>query len=111
LLICFGNNGSGSGQTSAFTVSGSGEILDQEQGYFSWSTYGISFQICPASGSVSSTMSATQPANYFTILFSTTSPPSIGNVGDFYLNLTTGELWGPKGTSGWAASGLKLVAG
>lgn len=35
---------------------------------------------------------------------------SPGNDGDFYLNLTSGVLWGPKTSGSWSESGLSLVS-
>jgi hypothetical protein len=46
----------------------------------------------------------TNGTNGATILSGTTDPASsVGNVGDFYLNMTTDSLFGPKTSSGWGA--------
>jgi Collagen triple helix repeat (20 copies) len=49
-----------------------------------------------------------------TIIYSgTTAPdPSVGNAGDFYLDLTSGVLFGPKTASGWGSGfAMKGTAG
>ena len=45
-----------------------------------------------------------------TMIYSGTTVPSatIGLVGDFYIDLTTGVLYGPKTTTGWG-SGISLI--
>jgi hypothetical protein len=51
----------------------------------------------------------TNGANGNTILSGTTNPgSSTGNVGDFYLNLSTDMLFGPKTASGWG-TGISLL--
>jgi len=44
------------------------------------------------------------------IYYGTTTPSaSIGTIGDFWIRTDTGELYGPKTGSGWAASPLSLI--
>lgn len=44
-------------------------------------------------------------------LFYAASNPSdsLGGVGDFYINTSSGELWGPKGESAWESDPLPLI--
>jgi len=44
-------------------------------------------------------------------LFYAASNPSdsLGSSGDFYINTTSGELWGPKGESSWDSDPLPLI--
>lgn len=40
---------------------------------------------------------------------STNLDDSVGSVGDFYINTSSGELWGPKGVTSWSAEPLPLI--
>jgi len=44
-------------------------------------------------------------------LFYASSTPSddLGSEGDFYIDTSSGKLWGPKGESSWAAESLPLI--
>jgi len=44
-------------------------------------------------------------------LFYAASSPSdsLGTEGDFYINTSSGELWGPKGESSWGSDPLPLI--
>lgn|SRR5690606_7385201 len=46
------------------------------------------------------------PPGSATLIWSGSTNPSndIGNIGDFYINLSNGDLWGPKGGTGWGSS-------
>jgi len=44
------------------------------------------------------------------LFYSSGSPSdSVGGVGDFYIDVSIGKLWGPKGASGWSSSELPLI--
>src|ERR1700741_1314501 len=54
--------------------------------------------------------SGTNGTNGNTILSGSTPPAtSTGNTGDFYIDLATGILYGPKSGTGWPGTGLSLV--
>ena len=44
-------------------------------------------------------------------LFYSTGTPSnsVGSEGDFYIDTSAGALWGPKGSTEWAATSLPLI--
>lgn len=46
-----------------------------------------------------------------TIRYGTGSPTTVGNPGDFYINTTTHELWGPRGVSNWTGTGPVSLVG
>ena len=46
-----------------------------------------------------------------TIRYGTSSPTTVGNPGDFYINTNTQELWGPRGLTNWTGSGPVSLVG
>lgn len=71
----------------------------------------LSWVLKPSIGSVASTLYQDSTANtaYGSSAFKTQPPTSPGNNGDWFLNMTTGKLWGPKTAGIWSPSGFTFT--
>jgi type II secretory pathway pseudopilin PulG len=71
----------------------------------------LSWVIVPNIGSVASSLFHASVSNvaYGSVAFKTQPPTSPGNNGDWFLNLTSGKLWGPKTAGIWGPSGFTFT--
>jgi hypothetical protein len=71
----------------------------------------VAWQIPATAGAVTPGLPSQVNSVYMTAAWHPAAIISPGNNGDWYLNLTTGVLWGPKTGGVWAPSGWQYVTG
>ena len=89
--------------TSSLTVSGS-EILEVNIIGVN-NSLGVSFLLSSVAGAYTSSLSASSYPAYISVAFKSNL---IGSDGDWYLNLTSGQLFGPRIAGVWQPSGWSL---
>lgn len=102
LITCGAHNGG-----FAFSASGATTLLTSTNN--GGGSMGLGYQVVTSASTVTSGINS--GANiYASRAIRPASVASPGNNGDWYLNLVTGILWGPKTSGTWGHSGWKFTA-
>ncbi len=96
------------GTLSGVSVSGSEVLLEN---YAYGHQYGLSWIQEPSAGSITTTLApiVAGATAWASVAFKTVAVSSPGGNGDWYLNLTSGALWGPKAGGIWSPTGFILT--
>lgn len=92
--------------SGSLTTSGSTIVLVTANNY---GTIGIGYQIVPTVSTVTASLSMPGTGYFGSVAFKATPVSSPGNNGDWWLNTTTGVLWGPKTGGVWSLSTFDLL--